>query len=355
MSHPSRQPRVTVLMPVRNAAPFLREAIDSLLSQTWRDFHLLILDDGSDDGSGAIMDACAARDPRIGVEHGPPEGLVPTLNHGLDAIDTELIARADADDVNRPDRLARQVAFMDARPDVGVCGSWVEAFPPAALWTMPESADELRAMGLFITPIHNSSAMMRRDWIARSGTRFDPTFIHAEDYEFWERAARITNLANLPAPLVRYRRHPNQVSSQHREQQFASAAAVRHRQLLALGLRPTADELTTHESVSHTRAGVSQERLEAGRRWLERLAEANRSTRHYREPGFTRTLAARWYRNCVEAVLRGHSGAAAFSGSSLAAELPGAWRYLVRLHTLRVFPPRLSRRVAQLAHRLQVR
>src|SRR5262245_46712077 len=161
----SHRARVTVLLPVHNAAAFVREAIDSIRRQTWRDFELLILDDGSDDGSGAIADEIAAADARIRVEHLPHQGLVATLNHGLDTIDTELIARADADDVNRPDRLARQVALLDARPDVGVCGSWVEAFPPPVLHTMPESPDELQAIGLFITPVHNPTAMVRREWI----------------------------------------------------------------------------------------------------------------------------------------------------------------------------------------------
>jgi len=121
-----RPPRITVLMPVYNAGPFLAEAVDSLLAQTWSDFELLAMDDGSTDGSGGLLDRYAERDPRVRVVHAPHRGLVDTLNDGLDLSRGELIARADAADVNLPRRLERQVQLMDGRPEVGVCGTWAE-------------------------------------------------------------------------------------------------------------------------------------------------------------------------------------------------------------------------------------
>ena len=347
MSVASRRPRVTVLMPVHNAATFLREAIDSVLGQSWTDFELLIVDDGSSDGSGAMADQYAAAEPRVRVEHVAHRGLVPALNLGLDTIETELIARADADDVNRPDRLARQIAFLDARPDIGVCGSWVEAFPRREVCNKPEHWDALRATLLCTAPVLNPTVLMRRHWIAHGGCRFDPAFVHAEDYDFWERAAHVTRFANISMTLVRYRRHPGQVSVTQGTTQWSASQAVRRRQLLALGMRPTADELALHGDVAAAACGVTRERLEQARCWLERLSDANRSAGCYPEPAFAQILALQWYRNCAEAVSRGHPAAGAFARSPLAAALPDAWWYAIRLRVLRVLPTRLTRRAVQ--------
>jgi glycosyltransferase involved in cell wall biosynthesis len=347
-------PRLTILMSVYSAAPYLAAALDSLLAQTFGDFTLLLMDDGSNDGSGAIADAYAARDPRVRVRHLPHDGLVAALNRGLDEIDTELIARADADDLCRPDRLARQVALLDARPEIGVCGSWVETFPHTEIWTLPATPDELAATALFMTPVHNPTALMRRDWLARAGMRYDAAFVHAEDYDFWERATRLTRLATIPAPLVRYRRHADQTSSRHRAAQDAASAAIRRRQVLALGLAPTDEELAVHEDVSCTRSAGSRARLEAGRRWIERLRAANRAAARYPEPAFTRMLATRWYRNCAEATLRGLPGLRTFFACSVARG-PRAAGYAARLAAMRACTPAMARRVARAAQRLQAR
>src|SRR5262245_4807279 len=143
MTRRSGRPRVTVLMPVYNGAPFLRAAIDSVLRQSWSDFELLIIDDGSTDGSAAIADGYAAAPPRVRVARVPHRGLVAALNRGLETIDTELIARADADDVSRPDRLSRQVAYLDAHPHIGACGTWMKTLPDGVVCTRPVSPNAL--------------------------------------------------------------------------------------------------------------------------------------------------------------------------------------------------------------------
>lgn len=117
---------VTVLMAAYNAELFLAASLDSVLAQTHREFELLVIDDGSTDGTAAIVDAYGARDTRSCVIHQRNRGCSASLNRGLAEAKTELVARLDADDVMSPHRLSRQIAFMEAHPEVAVAGSFVQ-------------------------------------------------------------------------------------------------------------------------------------------------------------------------------------------------------------------------------------
>ena len=112
-------PSVSVLLPVRDAAPWLDGALASLARQTCRDLEIIAVDDGSTDGSGAVLDSWAHNDPRISVIHQPPIGLVPSLNLGLEHCRGELLARMDADDVSHPRRIELQAGLLSSRPEIG--------------------------------------------------------------------------------------------------------------------------------------------------------------------------------------------------------------------------------------------
>ncbi|MFN3776080.1 glycosyltransferase family 2 protein [Sphingomonas parapaucimobilis] len=118
-------PRITVALSVYNNAGYLAQALDSILAQTFADFELVIVDDGSTDGSAAIIDCYAATDPRIRVIRQANQGLVASLNHIMAVARGPYIARMDGDDVALPERFARQVGFLDANPDHGVIGTQI--------------------------------------------------------------------------------------------------------------------------------------------------------------------------------------------------------------------------------------
>ncbi len=122
-------PRVSVLLPVRNAARTVRAAIVSILRQTERDLGVVCVDDGSDDGTPAILEALAARDRRVSIVRGPREGIARALNRGLASCDAELVARMDADDLAHPARLAAQRDALAADPALAAVGSRVSLFP----------------------------------------------------------------------------------------------------------------------------------------------------------------------------------------------------------------------------------
>lgn len=268
-------PRITVLLPVFNGAAFLRPAIDSILGQTYRDFELLIIDDGSTDASREI--AASYADPRIHrLENGRNLGLIATLNRGLDQARGEFIARMDADDLSFPDRFARQVGFLDRHPEVGVCGTWYERAAPEGTTLMrPPGEDSLiRLLLTFDTVFAHNTIMLRRDFLERHGLRYDPACPYAEDYDFWVRCARHTRLANIPEVLLHYRYHPDNTSNRYRTEQIGTADRVRAAYLADLGLAPTTEELALHLELIQFRLVGNLQRLRAAGDWLLKLAAA---------------------------------------------------------------------------------
>jgi glycosyltransferase involved in cell wall biosynthesis len=207
-----RPPRVTVLMPVYNAERFLRQAVHSILSQTFDDLELLAVDDGSTDSSLSIIEGYG--DPRIRVV-GTSRNLGHThaLNRGLRECRGELIARMDADDVSLPTRLERQVAFMQANPNVALVGTWAELIDEHGRVfhevKLPCDPVEVRRTLISGNCFYHSSVMFRRDAVIASGSyRLD----YSEDYDLWLRLAARHEVANIPEVLLRYRVHGEQVS-----------------------------------------------------------------------------------------------------------------------------------------------
>lgn len=211
---PPSPPLVTVLMPVRNGAAHLQSAIDSILAQTFADFELLILDDGSTDATPAILGALS--DPRVRVVTHPRNlGLVPTLNEGLELARGELIARQDHDDLSAPDRLQKQVAFLRDQPDCVLVGT--EAFAMigdeerAYRMLRPSQSDSIRWYLCFDNAFIHSAVMARRQALLQEFGGY-PSSFHSEDYALWSRLARARETANLAEPLLGYREHAASVT-----------------------------------------------------------------------------------------------------------------------------------------------
>jgi len=285
-------PAVTVLMTVYNGLPYLDAAIRSVLAQTTADFELLVINDGSTDESLATIRAHT--DPRIRlIDQQPNRGIRATLNRGLAESRGRYVAIMDQDDVAAPERLALQVAHLEANPGVGLCGGDVELFGERTgpSWVRYFDPADLRVALLFENPICHPSVMLRRDTLAAHGLEY-PDFPYAEEYALWVRLSRVASLANLRARVLRYRTHPSQISRRKSELQCRSADAVVRGQLAHLGLDASGRDIIVHRLLS----GVFNPLPDFSRllhAWTARLLAANARTGVYPEADFTRQVRDR--------------------------------------------------------------
>ena len=234
-------PLISVCMPVYNAEPYVAEAVESILAQTYRNFEFIIIDDGSTDRSLAILKRYAAQDTRIRLSSSPNAGYLVRLNEMLDEARGDLIARMDADDVAMPERFIRQIDFLDAHPEVVAVGSRVLAIDsdgdPIAEFCTAQDHEEIDRAHLDVQGgfINHPVAMIRTAAIRKIGG-YRADYWPGEDVDLWLRLAEIGRLANLPERLLKFRRHLESISytrhaRQHERCQAAAIDAHRRRGL----------------------------------------------------------------------------------------------------------------------------
>jgi glycosyltransferase involved in cell wall biosynthesis len=233
-------PRVSIVMPVHNGMPYLPLALDSILAQTFRDFELIAIDDGSADATADILARYAVAHGRIRVLTNPANrGIVAALNIGLDAARGELIARMDADDIALPDRLRRQIAFLDAHPDhvlVGCSSSFIDASGAVTFgdvyWRQVEHW-ELEWIVHFFTAMLHPTATFRASPVQQQALRYDEHCRDAEDMDFFLRLLQSGKGAILREPLLQVRRVKSGVTARFFAEQKRTARDIALRYLLA--------------------------------------------------------------------------------------------------------------------------
>lgn len=218
MNYNDQSPRISVLMPVYNAERYLRESVESVLKQSYDDFELIIVDDGSKDNSLSIAQEFARQDHRIRIFVNQQNlGVAKTRNRAIREAQGEYIACLDNDDVALPTRLAEQFHFLENHPDHALVASDIEIIDEhsrcVAVRIYPHSDGEIRACLTRMNPIANPASMFRRSAFLELGGAYDESVCPVEDYEFVTRVARRFKLANLDRKLTRYRITATQVKS----------------------------------------------------------------------------------------------------------------------------------------------
>lgn len=214
-------PKVSVLLPVFNSEKYLRDSIDSILAQTYTDFELVIVDDGSTDATPEIISA--VKDPRVRtLKNESNLGLQKSLNRAISTCSSEYLARHDADDISHPDRLRLQADFLDRNPHIAVVGSaaeWInEDGKSCGMERYPTNEVDLRWGLLFAWGILHPTVMMRRSVIVNEGGYSeDPAVSVVEDLELWSRVMLRHGITNLGDCLLRYRLNSSSVTARHRE------------------------------------------------------------------------------------------------------------------------------------------
>jgi glycosyltransferase involved in cell wall biosynthesis len=283
-------------MTVYDGEAYLGETVESILSQTYGNFRFLILDNGSTDRSREII--ASYKDPRIDLVALPVNiGQVAALNKGLAMIDTPYIARMDADDISLPRRLERQVAFMDANPGVGVCGTFAATFGMGreTKWRWPTAHEDIKVKLLFECCLAHPSVMLRKSFFDKHELTYDEKIGHSFDWELWQRAADHFELANIPEFLTRYRLHPANESKKTLHLQETAARQLDDRSLGRLGLAGHPQRQVHRDIAYETFNAANREAdfLDRVVRWFEELEAANKKYGVYSQRAMERFLNER--------------------------------------------------------------
>lgn len=219
-------PIVSVIMPVYNCELYIREAVESILYQTYTDFEFIIIDDASRDDTVSIIKTY--NDPRVQLIEKPfNSGYTNSLNLGLQVAKGKYIARMDGDDISFPERFARQIDFLEANPEVNLCGTSYRIIGSNRSIALPEGHDAIKIALLKGNCIAHPSVMMRKQSLDSFSVVYDVSKEPAEDYDLWVRMVMKGKLHNLQEVLLDYRTHSSQVSKKQSTEQKNSVTATK--------------------------------------------------------------------------------------------------------------------------------
>ncbi len=287
------QPLVSVLICAYNVEKYFAQSLAAVVNQTWCNLDILIVDDGSTDGTLAIAQRFQEQDGRIKIlAQAQNSGLIPSLNIGLDELAKsgmgEYIARTDADDIAAPDWIEKIVGEMEKDRSIIAMGAWLEVLSEekdgnrlarhhehGKIWKKPIRHEDIAAFFPFGNPIHNNTMIMRRS-VIEGGLRYDTECDWAEDYQFWYEVSKQGRLAYYPEALVKYRLHANQVSSKYSIRQHEIAQGIqktaRNDFLQSMGFKTRFDSLEYRQikAVAYEllEKDLSEEDFERVRRFL---------------------------------------------------------------------------------------
>jgi glycosyltransferase involved in cell wall biosynthesis len=250
-------PKITVLMPVYNCELYVRDAIDSILVQSFTNFEFFIIDDASTDSTVSIIKSYI--DSRIQLIEKPINtGYTNSLNLGLQVAKGKYIARMDGDDISLPERFAKQVAFLEANQDIVVCGSWYTIIGSDITVKLPEHHDAIKVAFLKGNCMAHPSVMMRKQSLNECSIVYDLSKEPAEDYDLWVRLALQGRLLhNLQEALLGYRIHDTQVSEKQNLKQINSVLETKHYIFNCLELNLLPEEKMVLDKVLNDGLGIS--------------------------------------------------------------------------------------------------
>jgi glycosyltransferase involved in cell wall biosynthesis len=286
---------VTVLMPVYNGEIFLKEAIDSILNQTFTDFEFLIINDGSTDRSEEII--LGYKDSRIRyIKNDENLRLIRTLNKGINLANGQFLVRMDADDISLPNRIERQVYFMQNNAEVVVAGSWFQSTGDNNIIVQyPTLHNAIVTEFLYKCSICHPSTIWRLENL--DTLAFNTDFDHAEDYEFWIQCMNIGKLANIPEVLLNYRTHNMNVSSQYSEIQINNSNLIRTSLFHKIGIEISSKELESFEAMCYSNWQFfdKPEKIKELSALLSNLIHANKKSGIIEQNYLQEFLALKWF------------------------------------------------------------
>jgi len=297
-----KKPTVTILMPVYNAEKYIKEAIESIINQTFTDFEFLIIDDGSSDNSLNIINNY--KDNRIRLYKNEQNiKLISTLNKGIELAKGKYIARMDADDISLPQRIEKQVEFMEKHPEIGALGTAFISFDDNNKYfyktIYPSDHFSICVGMLYKMQLCHSSVIIRSKTIIDNNLRFSLNFLHAEDYDFFYRLSRHAKLANLKQCLYKRRLHNEQVSNVYEDIQKNKSREIIKIQFNNIGVNLSDAQIDIFTEINYCHYQKNFSFLKEAQTILESINEANNTTKIYDTKLFQKYLQNLWFNVCT--------------------------------------------------------
>ncbi|MFT3992672.1 MAG: glycosyltransferase family 2 protein [Dysgonomonas sp.] len=296
-------PKVSVLMPVYNAQKYLAEAIDSIIAQTYSDWELIIINDGSTDDSENII--LSYKDSRIKYSKNTQNrGLIYTRNKMIELASGEYLAFLDSDDIAYPERLKHQIDFLDKNPDYGLCGTWSEMINEQGSkikkLQLSDQNDEIQCTLLFSSTFVQSSIMIRKQLLIEHP--YDEKYPLAEDFDLWCRLSRVCKLSNIPICLTKYRWHSSNISKSKKERLDELVKNIYKKELQIIGLDANDNELNIHSAIRDRSILPipNNQFFPQLKTWLQKLSTSALSSNHYDRDTLMATICFRWIFACKE-------------------------------------------------------
>jgi len=288
-------------MSVHNGEHFLEDAIVSILSQTYKNFEFIIINDGSEDESLAIIEKYKKKDNRIVLINRENKGLPYSLNEGIRKSSGQYIVRMDADDISLPTRFEKQVDFMEKNKDIGVCGTCFESFghnTKVRKIFLPSGDNELKIRLLFSVAFAHPTVVIRKSILDQYDIRYKEQYKSAQDYRLWQDLSPYTSFANIQEVLLRYRMTPDSISrlaiSKDRgEERYLVIESIFSRVLDSLGIKNSEEENRLHFAISEG-VRIPQSKVDIGNldRYLWKIIKANNVCDHF-DKKYLKTYLAR--------------------------------------------------------------
>lgn len=304
-----KPPLISVIMSVYNGAPFLSEAIGSILNQTIEDFEFLIIDDASTDESAEVIKNF--KDKRIKfIQNGTNLGLTRSLNKGLKAAQGKYIARMDADDISFLVRFEKQLEVFKNDPDVILCGTGCQVFGnEERIERVPSDSEEIKCRLLFGNVFVHPSVMLRKASCFENQIFYNENFNFVEDYEMWTRISFEGRMVNISEPLIYYRNHDAQKTAEYnnlrRDKVKKEIVQILSHQLKRMKLNFSESDLELHLKLCSLPFELSTGcfNLQQIEEWMERIQSANQKNRVFPESLLMQIMSERWLRVTRDAIV----------------------------------------------------
>lgn len=295
-----QKPKVSVVMPVYNGEAYVLEAITSILNQTFTDFELIVINDGSTDNTAAILKKLRDIERIKILNNTVNEGLIFTRNKAIINCNGSYIALLDSDDVAKPNRLEKQVRFLEANPDYALIGSNIDIISGEGKYLYTQNyniaPDFIPSILLFQNYFAQSAVMIRKSALPKEIYRSQ--FPLSEDYDLWVRIASQNKVGNIAESLVNYRLHGSNISYVKAIQLQESYKNIIKQQLEKLGVSASEAELNMHVGIGLLEVPADKEFVIKAEEWLLKLREANAKTKIYQQQIFGKVTAKKWFDIC---------------------------------------------------------